>query len=131
MFLSVHARIHIACRTVRALFWPPDIGIYLFQLISIITKKNIFILKQSWLCTPPLSCTGPRTQVAAVHTKSSVSACLEKVLDFSFQLTQSVLTKDIGDQLNKFNFNVRGLCNGPCTSDECVRARLEFLNFSF
>ena len=75
-----------------------------------------------------------------VHASGNVRARKEqctykhrKILDFSFQLKQAVLTKDRRSQLKtKTNSKVRGLNNGPCTQGACVRARLEkILDFSF
>ena len=56
----------------------------------------------------------------AISKKLPVHAI--KKLDMYFQLAKSVLTKERQDQLKKLNSNVRGLCNGPCTHGECVRA---------
>ena len=56
----------------------------------------------------------------------------KKILDMYLQLAKSVLTKERRDQLKKLNSNVRGLCNGPCTQGECVRARFEIvIDYSF
>ena len=54
------------------------------------------------------------------HIEKVTGACYKKIR-YVFS-TGKVLTKERQDQLKKLNSNVRGLCNGPCTHGECVRA---------
>ena len=61
----------------------------------------------------------PKFQYWLIQCQNSQFWQNKVILSF---LAKSVLTKERRGQLKKLNSNVRGLCNGPCTHGECVRA---------